>query len=128
MSLTSHISECVLNRACERPPLLDGCALLLKVSRYRAHAPRGLARAPPAVCAALEASRHFLTGAATPLGFAQRNGNGTQKAQIRAQKMWKHPFFAFCVRFVPLVFCSFSRWAKPLLWEERNGSPSTHPR
>src|SRR5438093_3578032 len=66
MSLTSHISECVLNRACERPPLLDGCALLLKVSRYRAHASRGLARAPPAVCAASEASRHFLTGAATP--------------------------------------------------------------
>src|SRR5438093_2397157 len=66
MSLTSHISECVLNRACERPPLLDGCALLLKVSRYRAHAPRGLARTPPAVCAASEASRHFLTGAATP--------------------------------------------------------------
>src|SRR5439155_10275840 len=26
-----------------RHPLLDGCALLLDVSRYRAHAPRGLA-------------------------------------------------------------------------------------
>src|SRR6266699_5916432 len=26
-SLTSHISECVLNTACERPPFLDGCAL-----------------------------------------------------------------------------------------------------
>src|SRR2546425_7357676 len=48
-----------------RPPL-DGCALLLDVSRYRAHASRGLARAPPAVCAASEASRYFLTGAATP--------------------------------------------------------------
>src|SRR5437867_4541269 len=52
--------------ACERPRFLDGCALSLDVSRYRAHASRGLARAPPAVCAASEASRHLLSGAATP--------------------------------------------------------------
>src|SRR5437867_7081244 len=52
--------------ACERPRFLDGCALLLDVSRYRAHTSRGLTRAPPAVCAASEASRHLLSGAATP--------------------------------------------------------------
>src|SRR5437867_5210559 len=52
--------------ACERPLSPNGCALLLDVSRYRAHASRGLARAPPAVCAASEASRHLISGAATP--------------------------------------------------------------
>src|SRR5437867_13376019 len=79
--------------ACERPPFLDGCALLLDVSRYRAHASRGLARAPPAVCAASEASRHLLTGAATPplgaLGFAQRNGNRNTKSTSQSTKSTK---------------------------------------
>src|SRR6266446_40800 len=72
--------------ACERPPFLDGCALWLDVSRYRAHASRGLARAPPAVCAASDASRHLLTGAATPpLGGGEHTPNnfGCGKAALR---------------------------------------------
>src|SRR2546422_6840664 len=65
-SLTSHISECVLNTACERPRYLMAAPYYLRFRAIALTLRAGLRGAPPAVRAASEASRHFLTGAATP--------------------------------------------------------------
>src|SRR2546425_4912236 len=71
--------------ACEATTFLYGCALLLDVSGYRAHASRGLARTPSAVSAASEASRHSLTGAATP-----PRGGGECRAHGSSSKARKY--------------------------------------